>query len=91
MSFDELVEEIKEEEPTLQQVSISKIPLQINIEVGRINISLEELQKIRPGHKIPLSFTPKLVQLTIGNKVIGQGEIIEIGEEIGIKIVQINH
>ena len=73
---------------TLDQLSLEKIPLKVHLEVTRFQLSLEELQKLKVGQKLPLSMDPHLVHLTINGKAIGRGEIVEIDDLIGVKILE---
>ncbi len=91
---DELEKEIENiaqtsgEEP-LETISISDIPIKIQIEVSRFEVSLEELSRMEPGYKLPIEINPRIVHLTTSGKVIGKGEIIEIGDTIGVKILEL--
>lgn len=78
-----------QEETTLEKLNVSKIPLQVRLEAGRIYVSLEELQKMGPGYKMPLDINPRILQLTVEGKAIGRGELIEMGDTIGIRIIEI--
>lgn len=73
----------------LETISISDIPIKIQIEVSRFEVSLEELGRMEPGYKLPIEINPRIVHLTTSGKVIGKGEIIEIGDTIGVKILEL--
>ncbi len=72
----------------LDKLSIEKIPLKVHLEVTRFQLSLEELQRLKVGQKLPLTMDPHLVHLTINGKAIGRGEIVEIDDLIGVKILE---
>ena len=78
-------------EPSFEQISIAEIPIKIGIEVTRFEVTLEELSKMEPGYKLPIEINPRIVHLTSSGKVIGKGEIIEIGDTIGVKILELYH
>jgi type III secretion system YscQ/HrcQ family protein len=73
-----------------EKTSLSDIPLTICMEIARFSISLEELKKLSPGFKLPVNINPSKVNLMISGKCIGTGEIIEIGDAIGVKVNSIN-
>ena len=76
-------------ESPLETISIADIPIKIQIEVSRFEVSLDELSRMEPGYKLPIEINPRLVHLTSSGKVIGKGEIIEIGDTIGVKILEL--
>ncbi len=78
----------KESTP-IEQIDISHIPLKIQLEIARISVSLDELQKMKPGSKLPIDINPRIVNLVVGGKSIGQGEIVEIGDIVGVKILEL--
>ena len=73
-----------------EKTNLSEIPLTIQMEIARFTISLEELKKMSPGFKLPVNINPAQVNLMISGKSIGTGEIIEIGDAIGVKITSLN-
>ncbi len=77
------------EEASLETISIADIPIKINLEVSRFEVTLDELSRMEPGYKLPIEINPRIVHLTTSGKVIGKGEIIEIGDTIGVKILEL--
>jgi len=87
---DELEEKaVNQESPSLEEVSISNIPIRVQIEVSRFDVSLEELARMEPGYKLPIEINPRIVRLVAHGKVIGKGEVLEIGDTIGVKITEL--
>ncbi len=87
--FVEEQEETAKEDSPLETVSINDIGIKVQLEVGRFEVSLSELAKMEPGYKLPIEVNPRIVTLTTSGKVIGKGEMIEIGDTIGIKILEL--
>ncbi len=85
----EEIEEIPETKTPLETLTISEIPIKIQLEVSRFEVSLEELGKMEPGYKLPININPKLVNLVTSGKIIRKGEFIEIGDTIGVKIPEL--
>jgi len=79
----------QEKNSPIEQIDISHIPLKIQLEIARISVSLDELQKMKPGSKLPIDINPRIVNLVVGGKSIGQGEIVEIGDIVGVKILEL--
>lgn len=70
--------------------SPEKIPLNIVVEVGRVQMSVEQLMKLEPGNMLDIDLHPEDgVNLTVQGKVIGRGELIRIGEAIGVRVTQL--
>lgn len=66
-----------------------KIPLNIICEVGSFEMSLQNLLELKPGSIIPLSKRPEDgVYLTCNQKKIAKGELIQLGDVIGVKILE---
>lgn len=81
---DEERQEIDEESST-----IADLPIKIQLEVGRFHVPLEELAKIEPGYKLPVDVNPRLVYLVASGKRIGKGELIEVGDAVGVRILEL--
>ena len=79
----------EKDHPITKGTAFSKIPLTIHIEMGRFSLSLEELEKIHPGYKLPLEINPQIVHLTMNGKTFGRGEIVEVGKTIGVRILEL--
>ena len=82
-------EESSQNEASLETISLADIPIKINLEVSRFEVTLDELSRMEPGYKLPIEINPRIVHLTTGGKIIGKGEIIEIGDTIGVKILEL--
>ena len=67
-----------------------QIPLNIIVEVGRIQLSMEQLTKLEPGNMLDIDIHPENgVDLTIQGAVVGKGELIRIGDVIGVRVLQL--
>ncbi len=74
---------------SLDKINLSSVPIRIDLELARIKISLSELQKMQPGQKLPVNINPRIVNLVIDNKTIGRGEVVEVGDAMCIKILEL--
>lgn len=88
----EKLEEAPEEKPDLLNSLSSplEIPFPIVVEVDRIKMSLGKLLELVPGNILDLSVHPEQgVYLTVHGKKIARGELVKIGEALGVKIVEL--
>ena len=74
---------------TEKLINPDQIDLPIFCEIGRFNMSLEKLLQLRSGSTIPLSNRPEEgVYLTLNQKKIARGELVQLGDIIGVKILE---
>lgn len=73
-------------------VAIQNVPMALNVELGQIEMSLEKILALEPGNILELDFHPEEgVQLVINGRVVGRGEIIKIGESLGVRVLELGH
>ncbi len=88
-SEEESPEHIESDEPL---ISHADIPLPVTVEVGRIRVSLEKLLELKPGNILDLGIHPEEgVDLTVQGKKIAKGELVKLGELLGVKILRIEN
>lgn len=76
-----------EEQPTLK---LNEIPLSVIVEVGRLQMSLQKLMELQPGNVIDLNIHPENgVDLIVSGKRIAKGELLLLGETLGVRILDI--
>ena len=73
-----------------EKTNLSNVSITVNLEVARFTLSLAELKKLGPGVKLPVMINPRYVNLIVSGKSIGTGEVIEIGDTIGVKVTSLN-
>lgn len=65
-----------------------EIPLTISVEVGRLVMSLQQLMELTPGNVLELNVHPENgVDLVVNGRCIGKGELLKIGEVLGVRIL----
>jgi flagellar motor switch protein FliN/FliY len=70
--------------------SPGNIPFPIVVEVERMKMPLEKLLQLTPGNILELSVKPEQgVYLTIHGRRVARGELIKVGEVLGVKILEI--
>lgn len=76
--------------PKEDLLSKKEIPLNLTVEVGRFQMPLEKLAQLQPGNVLDVQLNPELgVHLTVGGKRVAKGELVKMGEMIGVKILSL--
>ncbi len=72
---------------TSTAAALDQLPLEVHVEVAKIEMTWGEVSALSPGNVIPIQSHPDLgVTLTVHQKVIAHGEIVQLGDTIGIRI-----
>jgi flagellar motor switch/type III secretory pathway protein FliN len=72
-------------------INIQEIPIQLVFQVGESQITFGELNQIQPGYIFePGLNLDKPVIIRANGKTVGMGELVEIGDRIGIRVLQFN-
>lgn len=78
------------ERPTPEHLMSSvdpTVPVEVEIELTRLRIPLDQLGTVRPGHVLPLHVNAaSQVVLRIGDKAVARAELVEVEGEIGARI-----
>lgn len=70
--------------------SIADTPLTIYVEVAKKQMSLKKVLQLKPGNIIELAIRPEQgANLTVNGKVIARAEIVQLGDTLGVKILQV--
>lgn len=70
--------------------SLSEVPLSIVVEIGRLQMSLNKLIALQPGNLLDLNIHPESgVDLVVNGKCIAKGELLLIGDSLGVRILDI--
>jgi flagellar motor switch protein FliN/FliY len=73
-------------------VHAQEVPLTLSVEVTRLKINLEKLLQLKPGNLIELPVRPEQgVDIVLNGKKVAKGELVKIGETLGVKILQIGN
>lgn len=91
---DELDEDEEKQEiaPPSGHPSLSpeELPVQLTVEVGRIRMTAKELMNLAPGNLLEVNVSPEQgVDLLINGKKVGRGELIRLGETLGVRIISL--
>lgn len=84
-------EKVEVEETT--EIPIAKLenmPITIIVEAARFKITLDKLMSIQPGNLLDLKVHPeKSVNLIVNGQKIGSGELVNLGDTLGVRILEI--
>lgn len=77
--------------PTAGAARVDDLPIPVVFDVGQIELTVGQLRSVGEGYTFELPATPpRLVTLRAHGREIGQGELVEIGDKVGVRIVQWN-
>lgn len=68
--------------------ALDNIQMTVVVEVGRLQMSIQKLMELQPGNLIELDIHPENgVDLVVNGKCIGRGELLRIGDTLGVRIL----
>lgn len=74
--------------PQSSPLSPENIQLNVVVEVGRLQMSVQKLMELQPGNLLELDVHPENgVDLVVNGKCIGRGELLRIGETLGVRVL----
>jgi flagellar motor switch protein FliN len=78
-------------EESKEITSPENIPLSISVEVGSFQMSIKKLMELAPGNLLELGVRPENgVDLVFNGKCIARGELLRIGDTLGVRILEKN-
>ena len=73
-----------------EAISIKELPLTLTVELAKMQMPLSEMTALQPGNSLELpSSVEEGVSLCVNGKKIAKGELIHIGEKLGVRILEI--
>lgn len=74
---------------TLEEATLDELPVALAFELGRTAMPLGEVRQLAPGAIVPLAnVTKEMVDIIANGKRVGRGEIVRIGESLGVRIAR---
>jgi flagellar motor switch protein FliM len=71
-------------------VILKDIPQSITVELGRVNLTAEEVVSLHLGQVLELNRMPnEQVQLSVSGVIVARGELVESDGQVGVRIVQL--
>lgn len=80
-----------EQHDTTTLKALGEAPVEVSIELARVRLTLGELQALRVG-EIVVTGAPirEHVRLRVGDVVIGEGELVEVHGEVGVRLTSLD-
>ena len=73
----------------LEESNLEELPVALVFELGRTAMPLGEVRQLAPGAIVPLAeVTSETVDIIANGKRVGRGEIVRIGESLGVRIAR---
>jgi type III secretion system YscQ/HrcQ family protein len=67
---------------------LDDLPVRLVFELGRVELSLGELQRLAPGALVPLArLVDEPVDIMANGRRLGRGTLVQIGDSLGVRIV----
>lgn len=86
----EIPDEVPAQKTSVTLEKIEQVPLSVAVELTRFKITCEKLMQLKPGNLLELNVQPeKPVNLVANGKKIAEGELIRVGEVLGVRILNI--
>jgi len=74
----------------LHDPDLDDLPVRLVFEVGRVQLSLGELQRLAPGALVPLARpVDEPLDIMANGRRLGRGTLVQIGESLGVRIVSL--
>ena len=74
----------------LHDSDLDDLPVRLVFEVGRVELSLGELQRLAPGALVPLGRPlDEPLDIMANGRRLGRGTLVQIGESLGVRIVSL--
>lgn len=71
-------------------VAIKELPLYVTVEMARLKITLDQLMHLTPGNVLEIPVHPEQgVSLTVNGQKVGRAELVYLGEQLGLRILEI--
>lgn len=73
-----------------EMVALKELPLYVTVEIARLKMTLDQLMHLTPGNTLDLPIHPDQgVSLTVNGQKIGRAELVYLGEQLGVRILEI--
>lgn len=78
------------EEEEVNPLAPENIPVTLVVELGQIQLTMDQLLHLSPGNLLDVNISPNnSINLTINGKIVAKGELIRVGELIGVRVLKI--
>ena len=76
--------------PNVHDPDLDDLPVRLVFELGRVELSLGELQRLAPGALVPLGRPlEEPLDIMANGRRLGRGTLVQIGDSLGVRIVSL--
>lgn len=72
----------------LDDAALEDLPVALAFEVGRKAMPLGEIRQLTAGAVVQLDTTGQAVDILANGRRVGQGEMVRIGESLGVRVIR---
>jgi type III secretion protein Q len=70
---------------------IDRVPVQVVLQAGQLEMSLDELDRLAPGSILPLDRSvDEALDIVVNGKRIGRGGLVKVGEVLAVRVTRLN-
>jgi type III secretion protein Q len=79
------------EDDSAVAAALDAIPVRLSFELGRIEVAVDELRAMGPGHVLALPRDPAggAVDILANGRRVGAGEIVTVGDALGVRVLRL--
>ena len=76
--------------PASSPIGVNELEIPINFEIETATLTVSDLASIKPGYvlELPVPARASTVRLVAYGQVVGHGELVTVGEQLGVRITQ---
>jgi flagellar motor switch protein FliN/FliY len=75
--------------PTASIDMIAGVQLEIIVALGRTRMTVQDLLQLRTGSVVEIGPAGGLVEVLANGSLIARGEVVVVGDDLGVRIVEI--
>ena len=77
--------------PPAQPISFQDLPLLVVVQLKELSMALEQIQALQAGNLLDLDIHPEqtTVQLVVQGHTIAEGDLVAIGDKLGVRITSV--
>jgi type III secretion protein Q len=69
------------------EADLESLPVQVVLELGRVEMTIAELRQLAPGVLLPVSHNADdAIDVVVNGKRIGRAGLVRIGDGLGVRI-----
>lgn len=74
-------------------VSLGRVELPVQFEIDTVALPIEQLASLGPGYvvELPIRAADAQLRLVVHGQTVGFGELVTVGEQLGVRIVRMAH